>query len=87
MTKILNFPNIVKDIESSSCIKDVKYLKSKSLLMITFESMETYVYINVKWDTYNRFINAKSKGKFYNKYIKGQTKRYKVFKPRNKEAA
>lgn len=87
MTKILNFPNIVKEIETSSCIKDVKYMKSKGLLMITFDSMDAYVYINVKWDTYNRFINAKSKGKFYNKYIKGQTKRYKVFKSKEKEAA
>lgn len=87
MSKILNFPNFDKTIEISTCIKEVKYLKLKSLLMITFESDETYVYTQVKWDTYNRFMNAKSKGKFYNKYIKGQTKRYKVFKSTNKKVA
>ena len=61
---------IVEEDPSSSLIKSMVYHKQTDVLEITFVSGRKYVYFGVGLGLYQRFCFAKSKGKFFHKYIK-----------------
>ena len=56
----------------SSVLVNIEYNKKDKLLFITFKSGKTYVYYNVPEEVWKAFKDAESKGKFFNKYIKGR---------------
>ena len=58
----------------SSRIKSIGYFPSEKILQITFVDSGTYQYVMVSKKTYNAFVTAKSKGRFFdgvinNKYL------------------
>ncbi|MDO4424063.1 MAG: KTSC domain-containing protein [Pseudomonadota bacterium] len=53
----------------SSAIASIGY--KDNVLEIEFNSGKVYQYQDINFVLYLNFINADSKGKFYNKYIKG----------------
>ena len=55
----------------SSTIKSVEYDDEARELDITFTSGKTYRYFNVPLEIYAEFLDAGSKGKFFNDHIKG----------------
>jgi hypothetical protein len=55
----------------SSTIKSVEYDDDARELDITFTSGKTYRYFNVPLEIYAEFLEAGSKGKFFNDNIKG----------------
>jgi len=55
----------------SSTIKSVEYDDDARELDITFTSGKTYRYFNVPLEIYAEFLDAGSKGKFFNDSIKG----------------
>lgn len=55
---------------SSSVIKDIEFDNSKYNLKINFSSGNSYVYGPVTKDFYEKFLNSKSKGLFYNTHIR-----------------
>jgi hypothetical protein len=59
----------------SSFIKAVSYYPKKSRLIVTMKSEGEgipYEYHDVPLQVMTRFISAKSKGKYYNKFVKGK---------------
>ena len=63
--------------EESSFVGDYCYFASKEILFIEL-SNKLYMYENVSIDTYTDFVDASSKGKFYNREIKGQYKSQEI---------
>lgn len=55
----------------SSVIKVLAYNEILKTLIIYFENGTHYKYKHVPIHVYNQFLVAKSKGSFYNDYIKG----------------
>jgi hypothetical protein len=55
----------------SSTIKSVEYDDDARELDITFTSGKRYRYFNVPLEIYAEFLDAGSKGKFFNENIKG----------------
>jgi hypothetical protein len=55
----------------SSTIKSVEYDDDSGELDITFTSAKTYRYFNVPLEIYAEFLDAGSRGKFFNDNIKG----------------
>ena len=55
----------------SSTIKSVEYDDDARELDITFTSGKTYRYFNVPLEIYAEFLDAGSRGKFFNDNIKG----------------
>ncbi len=55
---------------NSSCIRKVRY--EAGTLYITFRSGDTYPYHGVPIKHYIGLIEAKSKGEYFNTYIRGQ---------------
>jgi hypothetical protein len=55
----------------SSTIKSVEYDDGARELDITFTSGKTYRYFNVPLEIYAEFLDAGSRGKFFNDNIKG----------------
>jgi hypothetical protein len=56
----------------SSKIKSIGYYPSEKILEIAFVGSGTYQYVKVSGKTYNAFLTAKSKGRFYDGIIKGK---------------
>jgi hypothetical protein len=66
-------------INGSSFIKAASYHAQKSILIITIKSQGEgipYEYHDVPLQTITEFISARSKGKYYNKHIKGKYPQY-----------
>ena len=59
-------------IVSSSAIQGVEFDELTHRLQITFTSGKTYTYYGVPRSVYERFLQAPSKGIFFNDYIKDQ---------------
>jgi len=55
---------------SSSAIVRIEYNELSHELQVTFTGGRTYTYYGVPREVYVRFINAPSKGQFFNEYIK-----------------
>lgn len=62
----------------SSTIREIEYDDLTAALTITFTSGKTYIYYLVPRDVYEQFLNAASKGAFFNTEIRD---RYN-FRPR-----
>ncbi len=58
----------------SSVIKRYNYEPQKHILYITFTSGITYAYKSVPLDIVNMLKVAESKGKYFNRFIKGRFK-------------
>lgn len=61
---------ITVDNLDSSAIKSFQYDKATEILTITFTSGGQYDYPNVPIDIVREWLEADSKGKFYNKEIR-----------------
>jgi hypothetical protein len=59
-------------IVSSSAIQEIEFDELTHRLQITFTSGKTYTYYGVPRSVYERFLQAPSKGTFFNDYIKDQ---------------
>jgi hypothetical protein len=55
---------------SSSAIQRIEFDELTHRLYITFTSGKTYTYYGVPRSVYERFVNAGSKGSFFNDHIK-----------------
>lgn len=55
---------------SSSFIRAIGY--DNSTLYVEMDTGQTYEHYQVPYDLFVAFINASSKGAFYNKYIRGK---------------
>lgn len=55
---------------TSSKIKSIGYYPSEKILEIVFIASGTYQYVGVSAKTYNSFLEAKSKGRFFDGVIK-----------------
>jgi hypothetical protein len=62
----------VMPLVTSSAIQSIEFDDLTNLLQITFTSGKTYTYYAVPRSVYERFLNAPSKGTFFNEYIKDQ---------------
>lgn len=56
---------------SSTMASAVGYDKQRKILQIEFNSGSVYQYADVEMETWERFLASNSKGKFFNKEIKG----------------
>ena len=56
---------------SSTMASAVGYDKQRKILQIEFNSGSVYQYADVETETWERFLASNSKGKFFNKEIKG----------------
>ena len=56
----------------SSCIEAIAFNRSQSCLYIQFHSQSVYQYRQVSSDIFEEFLNADSKGRFFNLHIKDQ---------------
>jgi hypothetical protein len=56
---------------SSTMASAVGYDKQRKILQIEFNSGSVYQYADVEMETWQRFLESDSKGKFFNKEIKG----------------
>jgi hypothetical protein len=56
---------------SSSMIASIGYLARSRMLEIEFVSGSIYRYLDVGQETYDDFLEARSKGTFFNAHIKG----------------
>lgn len=57
---------------TSSTINAVGYEESNNILKVNFKNGSTYVYQNVPKTVYQEFLTSESKGKFFNRNIRGQ---------------
>lgn len=55
---------------NSSCISAIAFHRSSQRLTVRFNSGEIYEYHSVTSDTFQDFLDADSKGRFFNLYIK-----------------
>lgn len=58
------------EVESSH-LKSIGYNHMAKTLEIEFQDGNIYQYVGVGTYTYNKLMKAESKGKYYNRYIKG----------------
>lgn len=65
---------ITHDTPHSGNIARLNYDDEKGLLMIEFRSGKFYRYHGVAYETWNKFIEAPSVGRFFNSEIKGKFK-------------
>jgi len=56
----------------SSAIRKIGYDPDTMRMKITFKQGTTYLFCRVPQDLFDRFINSRSKGTFYNRYIEGR---------------
>lgn len=63
--------NLLTKGKKSSRILKMSYIKSKKLLIITFNSGATYEYYDVPTEVTDGIIQADSLGKYFDKNIKG----------------
>jgi len=64
----------------SSVIMFVEYKHDKKTLVVHFNNGSIYNYKNVSYGVYSRFLNSKSKGKFFLSNVKNKYKISKVYK-------
>jgi hypothetical protein len=55
---------------NSSAVNAIDYKRSDNILLIKFNSGNIYAYYKVSFNVYKNFMNADSKGIFFNLYIK-----------------
>lgn len=65
------------NIKSSFLGEQVTYLKKTLRLGVTI-GLHTYYYYGVTRNKLTRFLNAESKGRYFDRYIKGQYKLRKI---------
>jgi hypothetical protein len=68
----LNDGVFVVPLVASSAIQSIEFDELTNRLRITFTSGKTYTYYAVPRSVYEGFLNAPSKGEFFNEYIKDQ---------------
>ena len=56
----------------SSWVKDIFFSHDKNILSVETVNGETYNYQDVEGAVYNEMVQAKSKGKFHNKCLRGK---------------
>lgn len=56
----------------SRAIRKIGYEPDIMRLKITFKQGRTYDFCRVPQEVFERFINSRSKGTFYNRYIEGK---------------
>lgn len=56
----------------SSIIDTISYDLMLKNLVVTLTSNDDYVYYNVSFHKFYKFVNAESKGSFYNLYVRGR---------------
>lgn len=61
---------MIRKSVSSSAIRSVGYDSATGTLEVQFTSFTVYRYCNVPESVYRGFINASSKGTYFNRYIK-----------------
>jgi len=76
--------NEFKKVESSN-LNAVKYDKEKEELTVEFKGGSQYLYLKVPVHTFDSFIVAESKGKFFHKEIKGKFENVKIKSAPKKE--
>lgn len=59
---------------SSSNIASIGYDESSQILEVEFKSSDVYQYYNVSKDTYETFMDAGSKGRYFHKYVRDKYK-------------
>jgi hypothetical protein len=65
---------------NSTLVRGISYSGTSCLGDVTIKlDTASYTYSDVPFATYLKFINADSKGEFYNKYIKGQFESVKLY--------
>ncbi|HDL6614696.1 TPA: KTSC domain-containing protein [Yersinia enterocolitica] len=57
---------------SSSRIKSIGYDRKQKILEIEFFDLGVYQYVGVPLNTYETFLNVKSKGRFFDGVIEGK---------------
>tara|TARA_R100001198_G_C5234767_1_gene213025 strand:- start:132 stop:359 length:228 start_codon:yes stop_codon:yes gene_type:complete len=63
---------------NSSAIREVRYNYESSIFYITFVRGDEYKYPDVPEYVFNGFLNAPSKGRFLNKFIRNEFKTSKL---------
>ena len=56
----------------SSCVKDLAYSIDDKTLTVIMRNNAEYIYEGVEKEIFYLFQSAKSKGSFFNQYIKGE---------------
>lgn len=54
----------------SSAIQEIDYDRDKAKLMVRFQSGERYVYVGVPGEVHRSFVEADSKGRFFQAEIR-----------------
>lgn len=63
----------------SRTLSAIGYDSTSSLLEVKFKiSGRIYAFLEVQLDLYQRFIQSKSKGQFFNKFIKGNYRYFMI---------
>lgn len=63
---------MVKTVKvNSTAIKTLQYDSTRKDLKVNFKSGKVYVYTPVSSEFFNKLNNSESKGRFFNKNIKG----------------
>jgi hypothetical protein len=57
---------------NSSVIDRIGYDEDGAILMVIFKSGKGYAYIGVEPHVYQNFVNADSKGQFFNEFIRNE---------------
>jgi len=55
----------------STAIREIDYDADRSKLLVRFESGERYVYVGVPGEVHRSFVEADSKGRFFQQRIRG----------------
>ena len=66
----------------SSWIKAVNYFAEEQALEVALRDGRTYVYFGVSKEIFDEMMSAESKGKFYNKLVKGSYNSLRLDQPR-----
>ena len=56
----------------STAIQDIDYDEERSKLLVRFQSGERYVYVGVPGEVHRSFLDADSKGRFFQAEIRDQ---------------
>ena len=59
------------DVESAA-ISDIDYDEARAKLLVRFTSGERYVYVGVPGEVHRSFVDAESKGRFFQAEIRDQ---------------
>lgn len=61
---------IIQTVDSSSIDKIGQSKLNPTIILVEFKTGRKYEYTGVPQELYELFLNAESKGKFFNKYIR-----------------